>query len=643
MFLLRFDDVTMAYGDQPLLDNASFQVESGERLCLLGRNGTGKSTLLRLASGQALPDSGQVRTGTHVRVAMLHQDLPSPDDLRVHELVAGGLEGVGSLLSEWHSLTRSMTGSSIDPAAMQRLEQVQQALEAQDGWALQNRIEKVLSHLQLDPDVRMGSLSGGWRRRAELARALVVQPDLLLLDEPTNHLDMIAIEWLEKELKAFRGALLFITHDRAFARALSTRIIHLDRGQLANWACDYDTFVQRSSQALEAEQEQNARFDKKLAQEEAWIRKGIKARRTRNEGRVRALQALRATRQARRERLGQARLELTTGDQSGKRVLEATGLEHGHGDNMLIDGLDFTLMRGDKVGLIGANGSGKSTLLNILLGHTQPQRGKVTRGTGLEVVFFDQLRASLDPEATVMDTVAQGRERISIGGRDRHVISYLEDFLFPPGRARVPVKVLSGGERNRLLLAQLFSKPANLLVLDEPTNDLDTETLELLESTLVTFSGTVLLVSHDREFLDNVVSSVLVFEGQGRVREYVGGFSDWLHQGGSLDRLTSTPDKNAPSATPAATPAQVAQKQKTADKKKTGTGLTYAQRNELAALPEEIDQLEQELSALQEEAALPDFYHKDAATVQSALARLAAVNEELEKKIERWSELEERS
>jgi len=644
MFLLRFDDVTMAYGDQPLLENTSFQVDAGERLCLLGRNGTGKSTLLRLAAGQMAPDAGIVRKGADTTLAMLDQNLPSPAGLRVYDLVASGMAGTGKLVSEWYSLANQLSGSTSAPADMQRLERVQQELESRNGWVLHNRIEKLIARLGLEANARVDTLSGGWRRRAELARALVSEPDLLLLDEPTNHLDLIAIEWLEKELKAFRGALLFITHDRAFARALSTRILHLDRGQLNNWACDYDTFIRRSHQALEAEQEQHARFDKKLAQEEAWIRKGIKARRTRNEGRVRALQALRATRQARREHQGQTRMQLAVSDiKAGKRVLETIGIRHGHDNNILIDGLDFTLMRGDKVGLIGANGAGKSTLLDILLGRISPQSGQVIRGTGLQTVFFDQLRASLDTEARVMDVVAQGRERICTGGRDRHVISYLEDFLFPPERARVPVKVLSGGERNRLLLAQLFSKPANLLVLDEPTNDLDAETLELLESTLVTFPGTVLLVSHDRDFLDNVVGSVLVFEGNGQVREYIGGFKDWLRQGGDLTKLTSS-DNQASFAEQTAPPSQTTPQRRAHSRTaKSTSGLTYAQRKELAALPEEIDRLEQELSRLQQEAAAPDFYKRDSTAVQSALAKLTAVNQELEQKIERWSHLEERN
>ena len=635
MPLLRFDDVSVAYGDQPLLDKASFQIEPGERVCLIGRNGAGKSTLMRLASGQILPDDGVVRREGGMKVGMLNQDLPLADDQTVYDVVAGGLDKVGQLLAEWHTLAHHIESD----ADMRRFEQVQDKLEAMDGWKLQQRVEQTLERLQLPAEKTMGELSGGWRRRVELARALVSNPDVLLLDEPTNHLDIITIAWLEKQMKDFRGALLFITHDRAFLKSLATRIIELDRGQLTNWECNYEEYLVRKAHALEVEQTQNALFDKKLAQEEVWIRQGIKARRTRNEGRVRALKKLREERLERRNQQGKADFKVESAERSGKLVVEATGLTHGYSDGLLMKDLDFTLMRGDKVGLIGANGVGKSTLLKILLGDLQPQNGDIKRGTKMEVAYFDQMRGQLDLEKTVIDNVAEGREKISINGRERHIISYLEDFLFPPQRTRVPVKALSGGERNRLLLARLFSKPANVLVLDEPTNDLDVETLELLESILVEFPGTVLLVSHDRDFLDNVVSSSLVFEGDGIVREYVGGFEDWLRQGGSIDRLAATGDggKTAqekaepkPAAKPVPATAPV-KKQK----------LSYKLQRELEALPAEIEKLEEELAALEEQTGSNDFYQQDQDTVQSALARLTELNELLEAKMERWSELED--
>ncbi|MTI14324.1 ATP-binding cassette ATPase Uup [Sansalvadorimonas verongulae] len=634
MSLLRFDNVSVAYGDKPLLDHASFQIAPGERVCLIGRNGAGKSTLMRLASGQTLPDDGVIRRDDGIKVGMLNQDLPVADDQSVYDVVAGGLDKVGKLLTQWHTLANHIETD----ADMRRFEQVQSKLEAMDGWQLQQRVEQTLERLQLPAEKTMGELSGGWRRRVELARALVSNPDVLLLDEPTNHLDIITIAWLEKQMKDFRGALLFITHDRAFLKSLATRIIELDRGQLSNWECNYEEYLTRKAHSLEVEQTQNALFDKKLAQEEVWIRQGIKARRTRNEGRVRALKKLREERLERRNLQGKADFKVESAERSGKLVVEATGLTHGYSDGLLMKDLDFTLMRGDKVGLIGANGVGKSTLLKILLGDLQPQNGDVKRGTKMEVAYFDQMRGQLDLEKTVIDNVAEGREKISINGRERHIISYLEDFLFPPQRTRVPVKALSGGERNRLLLARLFSKPANVLVLDEPTNDLDVETLELLESILVEFPGTVLLVSHDRDFLDNVVSSSLVFEGGGVVREYVGGFEDWLRQGGSIDRLAATGDADKAKAKEETRPAPAVEPAPAPVKKKK---LSYKLQRELEALPGEIEKLEEELAALEDETGSNSFYQQDQETVQTALARLTELNELLEQKMERWSELED--
>lgn len=631
MPLLRFEKVSLAYGDQPLLDHTEFQIRKGERVCLLGRNGAGKSTLMKLVSGSILPDDGTLWRKPGLKVGVLNQDLPDQDDKKVYEVVASGLEAVGELISRYHTLSMNI---STD-ADMKALEKVQQQLESVDGWSLSQKVDTVIQKLGLPAEKQMKELSGGWRRRVELARALVGEPDLLLLDEPTNHLDIIAIDWLEKQLKDFSGALLFITHDRSFLQSLATRIIELDRGQLTSWECDYKTFLERKAHALEVEAEQNALFDKKLAQEEVWIRQGIKARRTRNEGRVRDLKKLREERRQRREVQGNASFGLEHGEASGKLVLEASDISQSFDQHTVIKDFNLRLMRGDKIGLIGANGAGKSTLLSILLGNLQPESGSVKMGTRLEVAYFDQLRNQLDLEKTVIDNVAEGRESITINGSSRHVIGYLGDFLFPPGRCRVPVKALSGGERNRLLLARLFSKPANLLVMDEPTNDLDVETLELLESLLVEFTGTILLVSHDRTFLDNVVSSTLVFEPGGHISEYVGGFDDWLHQGGSISSLVAEAQvlKKEEKAKASSGQADVASKPV---KKK----LSYKLQRELDALPGEIETLEEALGQLEAQTAESSFYQGDQSEVQAVLNRLTELNELIEQKMERWEELE---
>ena len=629
MPLLRFEKVSLAYGDQPLLEHAEFQIRRGERVCLLGRNGAGKSTMMKLVAGSIIPDDGTLWRKPGLKVGVLNQDLPDQDDKKVYDVVASGLEAVGELISRYHSLSMNI---STD-ADMKALEKVQQQLEAADGWSLSQKVDTVIQKLGLPAEKLMKELSGGWRRRVELARALVSEPDLLLLDEPTNHLDIIAIDWLETQLKDFGGALLFITHDRTFLQSLATRIIELDRGQLTSWDCNYTTYLERKAHALEVEAEQNALFDKKLAQEEVWIRQGIKARRTRNEGRVRDLKKLREERRQRREVQGNASFALEQGEASGKLVLEVKGVSQSFDQHTVINDFSLRVMRGDKIGLIGANGAGKSTLLSILLGNLKPEHGSVKMGTKIDVAYFDQLRNQLDLEKSVIDNVAEGRESIAINGANRHVIGYLGDFLFPPSRCRVPVKALSGGERNRLLLARLFSKPANLLVMDEPTNDLDVETLELLESLLVDFTGTILLVSHDRTFLDNVVSSTLVFEPGGQISEYVGGFDDWLRQGGAISSLVAEapsakkePKKETKEATPVAAPA----------KKK----LSYKLQRELDALPGEIEALEEELAGLETKTAEPDFYQQDQDTVQSVLNRLTELNTLIEEKMERWEELD---
>ena len=496
MPVIRLENISLAYGDMPLLDGTELQIRRGERVCVLGRNGAGKSTLLKIVSGQIDADDGSIWRKPGLKIGMLNQNLPVQDEKSVYEVVASGLAEAGELINRYHTLSQNINTD----ADMKALEQVQHRLEAHDGWQLQQKVDTVIKKLELPENKLMKELSGGWRRRVELAQALVCEPDLLILDEPTNHLDIVAIDWLEKQLLDFRGALLFITHDRSFLQSLATRIIELDRGALTSWDCNYQTYLERKAHALEVEAEQNALFDKKLAQEEAWIRQGIKARRTRNEGRVRALKALRSERLERREVQGKADFGIESASSSGKIVLEAKGISKTYDSHAVVDHLNLKVMRGDKIGLIGANGAGKSTLLNMLLGQLQPDSGSVKSGTKLEVAYFDQLRNQLDLEKTVIDNVAEGRDSITINGASRHVISYLSDFLFPAHRCRVPVKALSGGERNRLLLARLFSKSANLLVLDEPTNDLDVETLELLESLLVDFKGTLLLVSHDRAF-----------------------------------------------------------------------------------------------------------------------------------------------
>ncbi|WP_252179908.1 ATP-binding cassette domain-containing protein [Endozoicomonas sp. 4G] len=636
MPLLRFDNISLAYGDQPLMDGAEFQIRKGERVCLLGRNGAGKSTMMKLVSGKIDSDDGSIWRKPGMRIGILNQDLPEQDEKKVYDVVASGLEEVGDWISQFHQLSQNIQ-SDDDMKALEALEKVQQKLEAADGWSLQQKVDTVIQKLGLPEEKKMKELSGGWRRRVELARALVCEPDLLLLDEPTNHLDIVAIDWLEKQLLDFQGALLFITHDRSFLQSLATRIVELDRGILTSWDCDYKTYLERKAHALEVEAEQNALFDKKLAQEEAWIRQGIKARRTRNEGRVRALKALRSERTERREVQGKASFSLEQGSSSGKLVMEARRISKSWEGRHIIKDFDFRVIRGDKVGLIGANGAGKSTLLSILLGQLKPDSGSIKEGTKLEVAYFDQLRNQLDLEKTVVDNVAEGRESIVINGASRHVISYLGDFLFPANRCRVPVKALSGGERNRLLLARLFSKPANLLVMDEPTNDLDVETLELLESLLVDFQGTVLLVSHDREFLDNVVSSTLVFQPDGKINEYVGGFEDWLRQGGAVNQLVAEPQTSKPDKKPETNPG--VQSQPEPKKKK----LSYKLQRELDALPAELEKLEEELIQLEETIADPAFYQGDQQVVQTTLARLETVNKDIEEKMERWEELENMS
>ncbi len=527
---MSLQDVRLAFGGPELLDGVTLHIERGERVCLVGRNGAGKTTLMRMIAGEISPDAGTVIREQGVRIASLEQEVPQDLSGTVFESVSAGLGGIADLLPVYHELSNRLSRADKTAQLVAELEQIQHRIESEGGWQIQQRVETVLSRLHLDPDAVAGELSGGYKRRVLLARALVNEPDLLLLDEPTNHLDIDSIGWLEEFLHEFRGALLFITHDRKFIGNLATRIVELDRGRVTDWPGDYKTYVSRRQAELDSDAVHNALFDKKLAQEEAWIRQGIKARRTRNEGRVRALRELRNERLRRREVDGPAAMRLNEAARSGRLVIEAKEVGHSYEGVPLIKDFSTVIMRGDKIGIIGPNGSGKTTLLQILLGAIKPDRGSVRMGTRLEVAYFDQHRAQLDDEKSVRDNVGDGSETVTVNGTTRHIIGYLQDFLFPPERARSPVKVLSGGERNRALLAKLFTKPSNVLVLDEPTNDLDADTLELLEEMLMEYEGTVLLVSHDREFLNNIVTSTIVFEGEGRIEEYVGGYDDWLRQ-----------------------------------------------------------------------------------------------------------------
>ena len=629
MPLITLDHVSLAYGHHPLLDRVGLVIEPGERVCLLGRNGEGKSTLLKLIAGELQPDEGEVWRQPTARIARLRQEVPAADTRSVYEVVAEGLGEQARLLADYHRLA-SQVSASPDEAAMRALARLQHQLEAVDGWNLQQRVESVISKLELPAEQRIDALSGGWRRRALLGQALVMAPDLLLLDEPTNHLDIAAITWLEEFLLKQNCGLVFVTHDRAFLRRLATRIIELDRGRLTSWPGDYATYLRRKEEQLAAQEQQQALFDKRLAQEESWIRQGIKARRTRNEGRVRRLQAMREQRRARRERTGVANMNLSAGEASGKRVFEAEHVWFSWEGEYLIRDFSCTILRGDKIGLVGPNGSGKSSLLQILLGQLQPERGRVYRGTRLEIAYFDQQREQLDLEATVLDNLSEGREFIEVEGRRRHVAGYLRDFLFEPERLRSPVKTLSGGERNRLLLAKLFTRSANVLILDEPTNDLDLETLELLEDLLVDYGGTLLLVSHDRAFLDNVVTSTLVFEGDGVIEEYVGGYQDYLRQ--------RRPPAEAREAAPARSGTIPTKQADSRRRRKLG----YKEQRELAELPERIEALEAEQRQLQQQTADPAFYQGEKHEISCVMARLGELEQELEQAYARWEVLESR-
>lgn len=611
-----------------MLDGVDLSIEPGERICLVGRNGSGKSSLLKVLEGQIAPDDGEIERRQGLKIASLAQELPDALTGSVFDCVAGGLGKLGELIRRFHLISVEL-GADARPELLQQLEAVQHELETQGGWSLEQQVETTLSRLSLDPDARFENLSGGIQRRVLLARALVSGPDLLMLDEPTNHLDIRAIEWLEEFLLAFDGTLLFISHDRSFVDKLATRILDLDRGRLSDWPGDYGTYQRRKQQWLETEAGHNALFDKKLAQEESWIREGIKARRTRNEGRVRALQKMREQRRQRRAVAGEARMQSQTGESSGKLVVETLDATWSVDGRTLIRGLSTTILRGDKIGIIGPNGAGKTTLLRLLLGDLKPESGQIRLGTKLQIGYFDQRRARLNEQRSVMDNVSDGRQFVEINGQQRHVISYLQDFLFAPERCHTPVAALSGGERNRLLLAILFSKPTNLLVLDEPTNDLDMDTLDLLEGLLVEYAGTVLLVSHDRTFLDNVVTSTLVFEGDGIVDEYVGGYSDWLQQ------------RQAASAGPSGLQKVRTNRNTETAGKRPPSKLSYKNQRELDQLPQRIEQLENTLENMLSDMSDPAFYQLSPEDITRKQHQLSVVEADLQTAYQRWEILEQ--
>ena len=626
MALLSLRDITLAFGGPPLLDGVTLQLEQGDRLCLMGRNGSGKSTLMKLISGELVPEGGDISRQQGLRAALVSQEIPQELSGTVFDVVAGGMGKAADLLAEYHSVGHLMAAGKED-ALLKRLAALQKELEDTGGWSLHQEVERMITRLSLEPDAEFTTLSGGTKRRTLMARALVSNPDILLLDEPTNHLDIDTIVWLEEFLLKNVRTVIFVTHDRAFARRLANRVAELDRGRLYAFTCGYDTFVERREALLEAEITRQALFDRKLAQEEAWIRQGIKARRTRNEGRVRALKKLREERRQRRERLGSVKMQLQEAERSGALVVEAEDATFGYHDRTIIHGLTTIITRGDRIGIIGPNGSGKTTLLRLLLGELTPQKGEIKPGTRREVLYFDQMRAQLDPEKSVQENVGEGNDTIVINGKSRHVIGYLQDFLFSPERARSPVRILSGGERNRLLLAKLFTKPSNLLVMDEPTNDLDAETLDLLEELLMEYSGTLLLVSHDREFLNNVVTGTLAVSAGGIVRESVGGYDDWLRQ-------TAAAQPEAVVVSPAPQPRQKPQTERPRK-------LTYKEERELEGLPERIATLEEEQERLHGILADPSTYKNAGAEVTQLTARLEELERKLAEEYRRWEELEE--
>lgn len=625
MALLFLRDIHLNFGTQILLDGITFQIETGEKVCIVGRNGEGKSTLLKVIEEAILPDSGTRILQDGIKIAKLQQEVPNDMQGSVFHIIASGLGNTGELIDKYHQLSHRLA-EDYQESTLDEMTKVQQEIEKNDGWALNQKVETIISKLSLPADDEFSSLSGGMKRRVLLAQALVQTPQILLLDEPTNHLDIPSIQWLEDFLKTLQCSLVFITHDRVFLQSLATRIVELDRGNLSNWECDYETYLQRKQEWLGAEEKNNTEFDKKLAQEETWIRQGIKARRTRNEGRVRALEKLRAEHKARRSQQGKANLQSNRAEKSGKQVIEIDNISYEWPEKTIVTNFSSMILRGDKLGIIGANGCGKSTLLKLILGKLKPTKGKVTLGTNLKIAYFDQHRAQLDENAKVIDSVVEESDHLEINGQRKHVMGYLQDFLFSPERARQPVKSLSGGERNRLLLARVFAKPSNLLVLDEPTNDLDIETLELLEELVSNYQGTVLIVSHDRNFLNSVATSSIVFDAPGVVNEYVGGYDDWVRQKPNFENEKK----------------QANQQNKLEKNSKTkpvvNKKLSYKQQLEYDNLPVLIDKTEQKIEALTQNSSEQDFYKQP--DFQVTLDEIAKLESELENLFIRWEELE---
>ncbi|MBO7922282.1 ABC transporter ATP-binding protein [Alteromonas sp. K632G] len=638
MSILQLKNITVIYGNPPLLDGVELIVQPKERVCLVGRNGSGKSTLMKVISGDVIADDGQRIIESDTIIARLEQDPPQTTDVTLFDYVAEGLADVGDTIKAYHHQTK-LVAEDPSEANLNRLQTLQETLEARDAWQFEQQIEQTLTMLKLEPDISLSTLSGGWRRKAALARALVRSPDLLLLDEPTNHLDIEMIRWLESSLSNYNGAIVFVSHDRAFIRNMATRIVDLDRGGLTSYPGNYETYLEKKQQDLEVEAAHNAEFDKKLAQEEVWIRQGIKARRTRNEGRVRALKKLRDERKARRAVQGNAVVSQHQGTRSGKMVFEVTDLDYAIGGNQIVKGLNLNVLRGDKLALVGPNGSGKSTLIKLLLGELTPDNGNCKQGTNLEVAYFDQHRHGLDLEQTVIDAVGDGKRDLMVNGHPRHVISYLQDYLFSPERVNAPVKSLSGGEKNRLMLAKLMLKPSNLLVLDEPTNDLDVETLEMLETLLNEYAGTVLLVSHDREFVDNVANSCVVFEGEGFLREFIGGFTDveswYKDQNAKRQQVIKDEKAKVKNETNLSSNSPSAKSSPRKTKK-----LSYKDQRELESLPADIEQYENELAEMQLLVNDPEFFKKGNDETAQTLALLAEKEQALSHKYARWDELE---
>ena len=627
MSLVRFEETSLEFGDQKILSQANFAIEPGERVCLIGRNGAGKSTTLRLITGDIEPDSGYIVRRSGLVVSQLAQSLPEAMDMQVSEVVNSGLAGIQQLLEEY----RRHSQGKLDKQGLHQLEQLHQLIDAHGGWHIEQRVETTMTELNLPADKRMSELSGGWRRRVALAKALVQKPDLLLLDEPTNHLDITTIKWLENIVYDYPGAVIFITHDRAFLQRLATRILEIDRGKLTSWPGNYSKYLIYKEKNIKNEAWANAKFDKKIEQEEIWIRQGIKARRTRNEGRVRALMKMREERSQRVAITKGARMYIGEAEQSGRKVIRARKVNYRYHDDPLIENFSIKIMRGDRIGLLGNNGVGKTTLLRLLLGELEPQSGIIKHGANLEIGYFDQLRQTLDLEKSVAENVGRGRTYIKLNGKDRHIIGYLKGFLFSPKRSMMPVKALSGGERNRIILAKLFTQPANLLILDEPTNDLDMETLDVLEQKLVEFNGTLIIVSHDRQFLDNVITSTLVFEADGSIQEYVGGYSDWIRQGKKLAEIGNPNEKKRGQL-----------ERKKSSHKQQPKKLAYKEQRKLEQLPSDIEGLETTVAGLEEQISAADFYSQNHAEVDKVLTQLTENQKALDKAIEHWSELEQR-